>query len=165
MLEIWDEMRAIERRMDDLARTFLGPRSWITFPTLPAGVRRPFIPATDVFTRDGDLVVRAELPGIDPEKDVHVTLTDGELVVRGERKRTEEVKEEDYYRAEASFGAFERRVPVPPATTSKDVHATYDRGVLEVVIRGAATTELPPKTKEIPVKAEKPGAVSGKKTA
>jgi HSP20 family protein len=156
VLDIWDEMRAIERRMDDLARTFLGPRSGITFPTLPAGVRRPFIPATDVFTRNGDMVVRAELPGIDPEKDVHITLVEGELVVRGERKRTEEIKEENYYRAEASYGAFERRVPVRPEITDKDIHAAYDKGVLEVVIRGAGTAEFAPKAKEIPVQAGKP---------
>lgn len=156
MLDIWDEMRAMERRMDDLVRTFLGPRSWITFPTLPAGLRRPFIPATDVFTRNGDLVVRAELPGIDPDKDVQVTLLEGQLVIRGERKRTEEVNEEDYYRAEASYGAFERRVPVPGETTDKDIHAAYDKGVLEVVIRGAAAAEIPPEAKQIPVQTDKP---------
>ena len=151
MLDIWDEMRAMERRMDDMARTFLGPRSWITFP-----LGRPFIPATDVFTRDRDLVVRAELPGIDPDKDAHVTLVDGELVVRGERKRTEEVKEQDYYRAETAYGAFERRVPVPAGTTGKDIRATYDKGVLEVVVQGVSTEEIPPEGKRIPIQTEKP---------
>jgi HSP20 family protein len=155
VLDIWDEMRAVERRMDDLARTFLGPRSWITFPTLPEGLRRPFIPATDVFSRNGDLVIRAELPGIDPDTDVQVTLIEDQLVVRGERKRTEKVEEEHYYRAEASYGAFERRVPVPTGTTEKDIHATYEKGVLEVVVRTAATTKVPPEAKQIPVRATK----------
>jgi HSP20 family protein len=112
VLDIWDERRATDRRMDVLVRTLLGPRSWIAFPTPPVGLRRPFIPATEVFTRNGDLVVRAELPGIDPDRDVHVSLVESQLVIRGERKRTEEIKEEDYYRAEASYGEFERRVHV-----------------------------------------------------
>lgn len=154
MLDIWDEMRAMERRMDDLFRAFLGPRSLVTFPALPEGLRRPFLPATDVFARNGDLVVRAELPGIDLDTDVQVTLAEGEVVIRGERKRTEEVKAESYYRAEASYGAFERHVPVPKGTTEKDIEATYDKGVLEVVIKAQAKVEAP-KVKEIPVHAQK----------
>jgi HSP20 family protein len=160
VLDIWDELRAVERRMDDLFRAFLGPRSLVTFPALPEGLRRPFIPATDVFARNGDLVIRAELPDIDPDKDVSVTLAEGDVVIHGERKRTEEVKEESYYRAEASYGAFERRIPVPKETTDKDIEATYDKGVLEVMIRGAAAVEAPAGAKQIPVqtkaKIEKP---------
>jgi HSP20 family protein len=159
VLDIWDERRAMDHRMDVLVRTFLGPRSWIAFPTLPVGLRRPFIPATEVFTRNGDLVVRAELPGIDPDRDVHVSLVESQLVIRGERKRTEEIKEEDYYRAEASYGEFERRVHVRRNISDKDVHATYDKGVLEVVIRGAVATETPPAAKQIPVETDKPKSV------
>jgi HSP20 family protein len=155
VLDVWDELRAMERRMDDLFRVFVGPRSRITFPALPAGLRRPFIPATDVFARDGDVVVRAELPGIDPDKDVQVTLAEGQVIIRGERKRTEEVKEERYYLAEASYGAFERRVPVPEGTTDSDIEAAYDKGILEVVIRGAAAVEAPSGAKQIPVHTEK----------
>lgn len=155
MLDIWDELRAVERRIDDLFRTFLGPRSLITFPALPEGLRRPFIPAVDVFSRNGDLVVRAELPGIDPDKDVQVTLAEGEVVIRGERKHTEEIRQERYYRAEASYGAFERHVPVPKQTTDKDIEASYDKGVLEVVIKGAAAVEPPAGAKQIPVQTQK----------
>jgi HSP20 family protein len=155
VLDIWDELRAVERRMDDLFRAFLGPRSLVTFPALPEGLRRPFIPATDMFARNGDLVVRAELPGIDPDKDVQVTLADDEVIIRGERKRTEEIKQDSYYRAEASYGAFERHVPVPKQTTEKDIEASYAKGVLEVVIRGASAVEPPAGARQIPVQAEK----------
>jgi HSP20 family protein len=154
VLDIWDDMRAMERRMDDLFRAFLGPRSLVTFPALPVGLRRPFLPAIDVFSRNGDLVVHAELPGIDPDKDVQVTLADGEVVIRGERKRTEEIKEESYYRAEASYGAFERHVAVPKETRDSDIAATYDNGVLEVVIKVPTAVEAS-KGKEIPVHAHK----------
>lgn len=151
MLDVWDDVRALERRFDDLARMFLGPRSWVTFPALPAGIRRPFIPCTDVFVRDGDLVVRAELPGVDPDKDVEVTLAEGQLIIKGERKRAEEIKEDDYYRAEASYGSFERHVPVPEGTKDTDIRAEYRDGVLEVVVPGAAAVEAPT-GKSIPVR-------------
>lgn len=59
------------------------------------------MPATDVFARDGKSVIRFELPGIDPETEVAVTLEEGERVVRGERIRKEEAKEEDHDRLEA----------------------------------------------------------------
>jgi HSP20 family protein len=117
--------------VDDVFRAFLGPWSLITFPAPAEGLRRPFLPATDVFTGNGDLVVRAELPGIDPGKDVQVTLADGEVVIRGERKRTEEISQERYYRSEASYGAFQRHIPVPKGTTDADIEATYDKGVLK----------------------------------
>jgi HSP20 family molecular chaperone IbpA len=61
------------------------------------------------------------------------------VIIRGERKRTEEIKQESYYRAEASYGAFERHVPVPKQTTENDIEATYAKGVLEVVARGTVT--------------------------
>lgn len=161
MLDIWDEMRAMERRLDDFFRTFAGPRGWLTFPAIPRGLRRPFIPATDVFARNGDLMVRAELPGVDPEKDIALTLEKGELVVKGQRKRAEEIEEESYYRAEASYGAFERRVPVPEGTTEKDIEARYEDGVLEVTVKKAAEVS-PPKATAIPVHSAK--AEKGKKT-
>jgi len=57
---------AMQRRMDDLFRTYLGPRARATFPAMPEGFRRPFVPVCDVFGREGDLVVHLEVPGIDP---------------------------------------------------------------------------------------------------
>lgn len=162
MLDIWDEMRAVERRLDDLFRIFTGPRGLLTFPTASEGIRRPFIPVTDVFSRDSDLVIRAELPGIDPKEDVSVTLEEGELTVRGERKHTEEIQEEDYYRAESSYGAFERHIPVPEGTEEKDVEATYEGGVLEVTVRKAAEV-APTKTRTIPVRTS--AKEKGKKAA
>lgn len=152
MLDIWDEMMALERRLEDLFRAFVGPGGRPALPVTPTRLKRPFLPAMDVFARDGDLVLRVELPGIDPHKDVSVTLEEGEVVVRGERKRFEEVKEEeDYYRAETSYGSFDRRVPVPRGIGETDLKAQYQDGVLEVLVRGAASIS-PPKAKAIPIK-------------
>lgn len=153
-IELWDEMAALERRMDELFRTFLGPRARLTFPALPVRLRRPFVPAIDVFSRGKDLVVRMELPGIDPVKDVAVTVEEDELVIRGERKRKEEVKEEHYYRMEASYGAFERHIPIPEGVDEGKIKAEYADGVLEVVVPEAAKA-LPPKARSIPIRTTK----------
>ncbi len=153
-IELWDEMAALERRMDELFRTFLGPRARLTFPALPMRLRRPFVPAIDVFSRGMDLVVRMELPGIDPVKDVAVTMEEDELVIRGERKRREEVKEEHYYRMEASYGAFERHIPIPEGVDEGKIKAEYVDGVLEVVVPAAAKA-MPPKARSIPIRTTK----------
>jgi HSP20 family protein len=82
---------------------------------------------------DGNtLVVRAELPGVDPEKDVDVTVTDGVLTIRGERQEKKEHKDKDSYRSEFRYGSFVRRIPLPSGVQQDDVTASYKDGVLEV---------------------------------
>jgi HSP20 family protein len=111
----------------------------------------PYMPAADVFSRNGDIVVRVELPGIDPEKDVKVTLEEGMLDVKGERKQEKETKEEGYYRRERSYGAFERHIPLPDGIKESDIRADYKNGVLEVVVTGGAKALPKPTSKEIPI--------------
>lgn len=153
-LDIWSEMMGLERRFDDFVREVLGPRSRMSFPSLPSGLHKPFIPTADVLTRDGDTVFRLDLPAIDPKKDVKVSVLDDELVVKGERKQTEEIKEGDYYRMEVSYGSFERHFPLIEHVEEKDVHAHYDNGVLEISIPAAKAV---PSTgaKEIPIQTGK----------
>lgn len=82
---------------------------------------------------DGNtLVVRAEMPGIDPEKDAEITVTDGTLIIRAERQEKKEQKEKGSYRSEFRYGSFVRRVPLPEGVKESDVTATYKDGVLEV---------------------------------
>ncbi|MBD1536877.1 Hsp20/alpha crystallin family protein [Arthrobacter sp. S1_S22] len=82
---------------------------------------------------DGNtLVVRAELPGIDPEKDVDVTVTDGVLSIKAERQEKTEHKDKDSYRSEFRYGSFVRRLPLPSGVQQGDVTASYKDGVLEV---------------------------------
>jgi HSP20 family protein len=83
--------------------------------------------------RDEDaLVVRAELPGVDPEKDVEISVHDGLLTIKGERTESTEETKKAFYRSEFSYGMFERTLPLPAGTTDKDVKATYKDGLLEV---------------------------------
>jgi len=100
------------------------------------------------FTKDGKLVVRAELPGIDPEKDISVSVHDGYLVIKGERR--EEHKDE--YRTEFSYGSFTRTIALPRGFNDETVHADYKDGILEVSL------DLPTpvaKEKKIQVKSKK----------
>ena len=100
-------------------------------------------------------MVRVELPGIDPE-DLKVTIEDGYLVIRGERMKDEEVKEEAYYRMEASYGTFERFIPLPEGFEEPEIEAVYTDGVLQVIVPAAAKALEPPKPKVIPVKTAEP---------
>lgn len=89
-------------------------------------------PATDVFERDGNIVVRADIPGMKAE-DIDVSLQNDVLTIRGSRKEESEVKEESYHRAERSFGEFVRSVRVPVGTKADEIKASFKDGVLEVV--------------------------------
>ena len=86
--------------------------------------------AMEDFEEGGRYVVRAELPGIDPEKDVEVTVEKGMLSIRAERR--DERKEKQ--RTEFHYGSFERRMTLPRTATAEDVEATYDNGILTVSV-------------------------------
>jgi len=105
-----------------------------------------FIPV-DEYRKDGNLVVRAEIAGIDPDKDVEVTLVEGMLHIAAHRREEETVDEDLYVRKEMSYGSFERSLPIPEGVTETDIKATYKDGILEVVI----PTGTPAKTTKIAV--------------
>jgi HSP20 family protein len=84
------------------------------------------------FMDDKTMVVRAELPDIDPDKDVQITVVDGELRIKAERQAKTEHKEKDSYRSEFRYGSFSRTMPLPAGATEADVSATYKDGVLEI---------------------------------
>ncbi|MFI0724142.1 Hsp20/alpha crystallin family protein [Streptomyces sp. NPDC021224] len=86
-------------------------------------------------TEDGAYVVRAELPGIDPGKDVDITVQDGALTVRAERAERETAS----HRTEFRYGSFTRTVPLPPGAREDDITASYDKGILTVTVPLAET--------------------------
>jgi len=84
-------------------------------------------------TRDGDaLVIRADMPGIDPDKDVEIKIRDHTLDIRAERREEETTEEKGTRRSELRYGSFYRAVPLPADAKEGDVQATYKDGVLEV---------------------------------
>jgi len=88
-------------------------------------------PAVDIFEQDGNIVLRAELPGLDP-KDVDVRVENNVLTLRGERKLESEVKREDYHRVERSYGKFSRSFTLPTVVDTEKIKADYKDGVLQV---------------------------------
>jgi HSP20 family molecular chaperone IbpA len=95
------------------------------------------------FMRDGSFVVRAELPGIDPDKNVEVTVADGMLTIRADR----EEKTEQDHRSEFYYGSFIRTLSLPPGVDQGNVEAEYKDGILEVRVAmpepAAAPTNVP----------------------
>jgi HSP20 family protein len=96
------------------------------------------------YIKDGRYVLRAELPGIDPERDIEITMSNGILTIRGERRQ----EERQAHRTEFRYGAFTRSIPLPPNADENDVRATYDQGILEVSVRLAEEME---EGKRIPI--------------
>jgi len=81
---------------------------------------------------NGTLVVRAELPGVDPDKDIDVTVHDGLLSIRAERTASSKSQQKDHFQSEFHYGAFHRTLPLPTGTGAEAVEATYTDGILEV---------------------------------
>jgi HSP20 family protein len=86
----------------------------------------------DEFVEDHHVVIRAELPGVDPERDVDISVVNGNLVIRAERRHEEREEGRDYRRSEIRYGAFSRTLPLPPSARAEDIKATYRDGILEV---------------------------------
>ena len=85
--------------------------------------------------RDAEsLVVRVKLPGIDPKRDVQLTVSDGVLWVDGMHREEERAEDHGYVRHEWRYGAFSRSIPLPDGVTANDVRASYRDGVLEIRI-------------------------------
>ena len=90
-------------------------------------------PSVDIFENDNDVVVKAELPGMDP-KDIDVRLENNVLMLKGERRFEKETKEENYHRIEREYGTFTRSFAMPAAINGDKVTAEYKDGVLKIVL-------------------------------
>jgi len=86
------------------------------------------------FHDDGTLVVRADLPGIDPEKDVELTVSDGMLRIEAERREEAKKEGKGYVRQELRYGSLSRTLPLPEGVTESDIKASYKAGTLEIRI-------------------------------
>lgn len=128
-----DPFTAMRAELDRVFDSFLG-RGFGRFPVLsPAGESEAIMPSIDVRETDKELVVEAELPGMD-EKDVNVTLHDGVLAIKGEKKAEREEKKDNYHLMERNYGSFERSFRVGEAVDPDQVKATFEKGVLKVTM-------------------------------
>lgn len=107
-------------------------------------------PAVDIVETENDIVLRADLPGVDP-KDVDIQVENGTLTLKGERKFESDVKEDDYRRVERVYGSFLRSFVLPPTVDAEKVEAEYRNGVLE--LKPPKRPEAKPKQIKVAVKA------------
>lgn len=125
-------MSNLERRQQrslfpELADLFAGFPSFANVrPVFDARLMR----LEDEMTKDGRYELRAEIPGVDPAKDVDITVHDGRLTIKAERTE----KSESGGRSEFSYGSFERTVTLPQGADEDDIKATYDKGILTVSV-------------------------------
>lgn len=99
----------------------------------PITMFRPLIGSNirmEDFYRNGHYVVRAELPGLDPQQDLDVTVSEGVLSITAERREEQFDKSHSEFR----YGALSRRIPLPTAADTEHIKASYDNGILEVVV-------------------------------
>ena len=106
-------------------------------------------PAVDILEKDNEVVLRADLPGLDP-KDVEIQVQNGTLTLRGERKFESDVKEDNFRRVERVHGSFVRSFSLPQSVDPEKVEAEYKNGVLEVKL--PKRPEAKPKQIKVAVK-------------
>jgi len=99
-------------------------------------------PAMDALTKDGDLVIRAELPGL-KQDDVDITLQNGVLTISGEHKADQEEERGNYHVRERRYGSFRRSMTLPEGVDDSKIRAKFEDGVLEVTFEGAAVEQAP----------------------
>ena len=140
-----------ERDMDRMMEEFFGRRTRPWWPQRWFGNEEIELttPAVDMFEEKDDIVVKAEIPGMSKDN-IEVNLTDHTLTIKGEKKKEEEVKKENYYRSERSYGSFVRTLTLPTDVHGDKVKATFKNGILEIRL---PKTEAA-KAKEVKIKVD-----------
>ena len=142
----WEPLRDLmttQRELDRLFREAFSPVSGEGEVST-----RTWAPPVDIYENGDNLVLKAELPGINPD-DVEIRVEDNTLYLKGERKFEKEVKEQNYHRVERSYGTFTRTFSLPNSIDSDKVAANYKDGVLTLTM--PKKEEAKPKTIKINV--------------
>jgi HSP20 family protein len=122
----WEPFRELNTLNSRMAR-LLGENWYAPLSTIA------WNPAVDIFENDNEIVVKAELPGMNA-KDIEVKFENSVLILKGDRRFEKETKEENYHRVEREYGTFSRTFTVPVAVDGEKVSAEYKDGVLKVVL-------------------------------
>jgi HSP20 family protein len=133
----------MRRLSDDMERIFEDTWSGHRIPRLFRGIDLSttyWTPEIEVFERKGEFIVRADLPGMTKEN-VKVEVTEGNLVIQGERKEEKEQKEKGYYACERSYGSFYRTDSLPEGVKADEAKATFKDGVLEIAMSAGKVPE------------------------
>ncbi|MBW2078784.1 MAG: Hsp20/alpha crystallin family protein [Deltaproteobacteria bacterium] len=129
-LTLWKDQE-IDRMRRDMERLFA--RLWDDFgmPRFPRIARN--IPAIDLFESGENLIIRAEIPGINPE-DLDISVTEDRMHIKGEMKQESVDESDTYHRVERRYGSFSRDIQLPCRVMKEEVEATYKEGILTIVM-------------------------------
>lgn len=120
---------------------------------LPLGLMKTeVVPAVECFTRDKQFILRVELPGVDP-KDVEVSITGNQLMIKGEKKEEKKIEETDLLFQEIAHGTFERTFALPEGLKLDQIKATFTNGVLELTMPAEKLETL----RKVPIEYVEPG--------
>jgi len=142
----FNDLRTMQSEMDKLFNSFLG--------TERAGEGANISlwwPSIESYMKEGKLFIKAELPGVDA-KDLDLTITERDLVIKGERKAEKDEKEKNYSYREISYGSFERRFLLPEGVKTEELKAKFNNGILEITVPVPAL----PKAKKIEIETKEP---------
>jgi HSP20 family protein len=134
----------VDTAFGDMFRNFFGTEGMLD------RVQGTHVMRLEEYLEDDTCVIRAELPGIDPEKDVDISVADGILHLRAEREERKEEKQADGYRSEFHYGRLARSIRLPQGASVDDVTASYKDGILEVRVPAPKAAATPQATK-IPI--------------
>jgi HSP20 family protein len=133
-LSRWNPFEAFDTELDRMfndfgfGRSLFGPRGWRR-----GQAAESWVPDVDVFQRGDELVIKADLPGMNKE-DITVDLTDDRVTIQGERKSEHEEERAGVFRSERSYGSFSRVVPLPTGAIADNAKAAFRDGVLEITM-------------------------------
>jgi HSP20 family protein len=145
-----DPFAAMRAEMDRVFDSFLGPSFFGRWraPAIDAEPAEIASPKVDVRENDKEFLFEAELPGID-EKDVQITVRDGMLSLKGEKKSERDEKKDAYHLVERSYGSFERSFRLPDIADQEKIAANFEKGILRIVVPKRAEAVKP--EKKIPI--------------
>ena len=129
----WSPVRELEemrRNLDKLFGEYGEPV--VRQHTISKGAPASLIPSMDIFEREGEIVIRADLPGIDKDQ-IDLSITKDTLTLKAEAKKEEEIRSENYYMQERSYGTYIRTVQLPQDIDSAKAKASFNNGVLEMI--------------------------------
>ena len=126
------EMATLQNRVNSIFQDYSGDQDSVSSAS--------FVPAVDVFENGEKIVLKLEIPGV-KEEDVDIRVENQTLTVRGERKFESEEKEENFHRIERRYGSFYRTFSLPTSVDTENVDASYQAGVLKLVLRKKASAQ------------------------
>ncbi|HET7384272.1 MAG TPA: Hsp20/alpha crystallin family protein [Pseudolabrys sp.] len=145
--------REMDRLFDDFGRDFWRlptPRSLFDVEPFWGSevIKWEATPAVDIAESEKAYELTAELPGMD-EKNIEVTVANGNLIIKGEKQEEKEEKKKDYYMRERNFGSFERRFELPESVEADKIEASFKKGVLTLTLPKKVEAQKPAKKIEV----------------